>query len=117
MAAGLANELVEAKQQNQMRQVMATWLKYDLIVSDEVGYVQLADIGAKFVLQVVSDRAERAVVMVTTKPPYSEWASVFANRRLCQTLLDRATDWGHTVDTGKQSYRCIGTLEGRLRSR
>ena len=59
-AAALVNELVEAKQHNQVKRVMAKWLKYELIVLDEPGYVPLADIGAEFLFQVISDRAERA---------------------------------------------------------
>ena len=40
-AAGLVNELVEAKHQLQLRRVMARWSRYDLIAIDEVGYVPL----------------------------------------------------------------------------
>ena len=47
-AAALVNELVEAKQNNQVRRMMARWQRYDLIALDEVGYVPLADIGASF---------------------------------------------------------------------
>jgi DNA replication protein DnaC len=32
-------------------------MKYDLIALDEVGYVPLADVGAEFLFQVISDRA------------------------------------------------------------
>ena len=38
-AAALVNELVEAKQQLQLRRVLARWERYDLIAIDEVGYV------------------------------------------------------------------------------
>ena len=65
-AAALVNELVEAKQNNQVRRLMSRWQKYDLIALDEVGYVPLADIGAEFLFQVISDRAERAAIIVTT---------------------------------------------------
>ncbi len=41
-AAGLVNELVEAKHQLQLRRVLARWSRYDLIAIDEVGYVPLA---------------------------------------------------------------------------
>jgi hypothetical protein len=44
-AAALVNELVEAKQNNQVRKLMMRWQKYELIALDEVGYVPLADIG------------------------------------------------------------------------
>jgi DNA replication protein DnaC len=39
----------EAQQQNAVKRVLARWLRYDLIVLDEVGYVPLAEIGAEFV--------------------------------------------------------------------
>ena len=44
-AAALVNELVEAKQNNQVRRLMSRWQRYQLIALDEVGYVPLADIG------------------------------------------------------------------------
>jgi DNA replication protein DnaC len=55
-AAALVNELVEAKHQNQLRRLLARWLRYELIAIDEVGYVPLADVGAELLFQVVSDR-------------------------------------------------------------
>ena len=38
-AANLVNELVEARQHNAVKRVLARWLRYDVIVLDEVGYV------------------------------------------------------------------------------
>lgn len=87
--AALVNELVEAKQNNQVRRVMARWQKYDLIALDEVGYVPLAEAGAEFLFQVIADRAERAALIVTTNLPFSEWTTVFPNPRRCKALLDR----------------------------
>jgi DNA replication protein DnaC len=74
--------------------------KYELIVLDEVGYVPLADVGAEFLFQVISDRAEKAALIVTTNLPFSEWTTVFPNPRLCKALLDRITDRAHIVETG-----------------
>lgn len=112
-AAALVNELVEAKQNGQVRRVMARWMKYDLIALDEVGYVPLADIGAEFLFQVISDRAERAALIVTTNLPFSEWTTVFPNPRLCKALLDRITDRAHIIETGTESFRFRRTVEGR----
>jgi DNA replication protein DnaC len=72
-AAGLVNELVEAKHQLQLRRVMARWSRYDLIAIDEVGYVPLAEVGAEFLFQVVAERAEKAAVILTTNLPFSPW--------------------------------------------
>src|SRR5205814_5902715 len=83
-AANLVNELVEARQQNAVKRVLVRWLRYDVIVLDEVGYVPLAEIGAEFLFQVIAERAERAALIVTTNLPFSEWTQVFSNPRLCK---------------------------------
>jgi DNA replication protein DnaC len=111
-AAALVNELIEAKQNNQVRRMMARWQKYELIAIDEVGYVPLADIGAEFLFQVISDRAERAALIVTTNLPFSEWTTVFPNPRLCKAL-DRITDRAHIIETGTESFRFRRTMERR----
>ena len=45
-AAGLINEMVEAKHQLQLGRALSRWARYDLIALDEVGYVPLAEVGA-----------------------------------------------------------------------
>ena len=93
--------------------VSESTVRYDLIALDEVGYVPLAEIGAEFLFQVIAERAERASLIVTTNLPFSEWAHVFPNPRLCKALLDRITDRAHIIETGTDSYRFRRTLEIR----
>lgn len=115
-AAGLVNELVEAKHQLQLRRVIAKWARYELIAIDEVGYVPLAEIGAEFLFQVIAERAEKSAVILTTNLPFSEWTQVIPNARLCKALLDRITDRAHIIETGTESYRFRRTLEQRTRT-
>jgi DNA replication protein DnaC len=112
-AAALVNELVEARQQGQVRRVLARWARYDVIALDEVGYVPLAEIGAEFLFQVIAERAERAAVLLTTNLPFSEWTQVIPNARLCKALLDRLTDRAHIIETGSDSFRFRRTLAQR----
>jgi len=112
-AAGLVNELVEAKEQVQLRRVLARFERYDLIAIDEVGYVPLAEVGAELLFQVVAARAEKAAVILTTNLPFSEWTQVIPNARLCKALLDRITDRAHIIETGTESFRFRRTLEKR----
>jgi DNA replication protein DnaC len=114
-AAGLVNEMVEARQQGQLSRSISRWSRYELIAIDEVGYVPLAEAGAEMLFQVISERAEKAAVILTTNLPFSEWTQVFPNPRLCKALLDRVTDRAHIIETGGESYRFRRTLEGRQR--
>jgi hypothetical protein len=88
-AAALVNEMVEAKHQLQLGRALTRWARYDLIALDEVGYVPLAAVGAEFLFQVIAERAEKAAVIVTANPPFSEWTSAIPNARLCKAPIDR----------------------------
>jgi len=83
-AAALVNELVKAKQNNHVRRLVNRWQRYELIALDEVGYVPLAHIGAEFLFQVISERAERVAILVTTNLPFSEWTTVFSESEIVQ---------------------------------
>jgi DNA replication protein DnaC len=84
-AAALVNELVEAKQQLQLRRVLGRWARYDVIAIDEVGYVPLAELGAEFLFQVIAERAERSAVLLTTNLPFSEVDAGHPERAVVQS--------------------------------
>ncbi len=112
-AAGLVNELIEAKNKSELGRITNRWSRYELIVIDEMGYVGIPESAAELLFQVISGRAERAAVIVTTNLPFSEWTSMFPNARLCKAMLDRLTDQAHIIETGIDSYRFRRTLEKR----
>jgi DNA replication protein DnaC len=114
-AAGLVNELLEAQHENQLGRALVRWSRYDLVCIDELGYVPLAELGAELLFQVISERAEKASVMITTNLPFSEWTKVFTNARLCKAILDRLTDRAHIISTGPDSYRFTRTVQMRSR--
>lgn len=116
-SAGLVNELVEAQHHNMLGRALTRWSRYDLIVLDEVGYVPFAQVGAELLFQVISERAERATLVITTNLPFSEWTQVFPNARLCKALLDRVTDRAHIIETGTESYRFKRTVNGKPKRR
>lgn len=112
-ASGLVNELLEAQHTSQLGRALSRFARYDLLCIDELGYVPLAEIGSELLFQVISERAERAAVIITTNLPFSEWTQVFSNARLCKALLDRLTDRAHIIETGSESFRFRRSLERR----
>jgi DNA replication protein DnaC len=110
-AAELVNELIEAKNRSELNRITNRWMRYELIVIDEMAYVAMPEAAAEMLFQVISGRAERAAVIVTTNLPFSEWTTMFPNARLCKAMLDRLTDQAHIIDTGTESYRFRRTLE------
>ena len=109
-AAELVNELSDAKNRSELNRVTQRWTRYKLIVIDEMGYVAMPEAAAELLFQVIAGRAERAAVIITTNLPFSEWATMFPNARLCKAMLDRLTDQAHIIETGTESYRFRRTL-------
>jgi DNA replication protein DnaC len=110
-AAALINDLMEARNQNELSRITSRWMRYELIVIDEMAYVAIPESAAELLFQVIAGRAERAAVIVTTNLIFSEWTSMFPNARLCKAMIDRLTDQAHIIDTGKESYRFRRTME------
>jgi len=111
--AALVNELTEAKNKSELNRVTARWMRYELLVIDEMAYVAMPEEAAEHLFQIISGRAERASVIVTTNLPFSEWTTMFPNARLCKAMLDRLTDQAHIIETGNESYRFRRTLAAR----
>jgi|SRR5579864_118283 DNA replication protein DnaC len=110
-AAELVNELIEAKNRSELNRITNRWMRYELIVIDEMAYVAMPEAAAELLFQVISGRAEKAAIIVTTNLPFSEWTTMFPNARLCKAMLDRLTDQAHIIETGTESYRFRRTLE------
>jgi DNA replication protein DnaC len=115
-AAKLVNDLLEAKHNNELNRMVQRWLRYELIVLDELGYVAMPEAAAECLFQVIAGRAETAAVIVTSNLPFSEWTTMFPNARLCKAMLDRLTDQAHIIETGSESYRFRRTLEKKRKS-
>src|SRR5438128_7565958 len=63
-AAELVTELIEARNHQELQRLRSRWLRYELIVIDELGYVVMPDTAAELLFQIISGRAERAAVIV-----------------------------------------------------
>jgi DNA replication protein DnaC len=103
--AQLVNELAEAADNRQLSRVVARYGRLDLLLLDELGYVQLDPRGAELLFQIITEREERASIAIGTNLPFSEWGTVIPDPRLVAAIVDRITFNAHILETGTQSYR------------
>ena len=103
--AALANELQEAESRRELNRVVARYARIELLILDELGYLALPEGAAELVFQVISERHERASLIITSNLPFGEWGRVFPDPRLAKAVLDRVTHRAHIIDCGTQSWR------------
>src|SRR6478609_7375929 len=103
--AQLVNELVEAADERQLSRVVGRYGRLDLLLLDELGYVQIDPRGAELLFQIITEREERASIALATNLPFSEWGAVVPDPRLVAAIVDRVTFNAHILETGTQSYR------------
>lgn len=104
-ATELVEELLMANQEHKLGTLEKKWLKYDVIIIDELGYVPFSKIGAELLFQFFSSRYERASVIITTNLEFTEWTSLFGDEKMTAALLDRLTHRAHIHLLNGESYR------------
>ena len=105
LASKLVNELVEAADDKQLTKLINRYGRVDLILIDELGYLQLDRRGAELLYQVLTEREERSAIAIASNEPFSSWTKTFTDPRLCAAIVDRLTFAGHIIETGSTSYR------------
>jgi len=103
--AQLVNELVEAADDRQLSRIVGRYARLDLLLLDELGYVQIDTRGAELLFQIIAERDERVSIGIGTNLPFSEWGTVVADPRLVAAIVDRITFNAHILETGTHSYR------------
>jgi DNA replication protein DnaC len=93
------------------------WLKFDVIIVDELGYVPFSKTGAELLFQFFSSRYERASVIITTNLEFQEWTKLFGDEKMTAALLDRLTHRSHILLLNGESYRFRQSMKQRENDR
>ncbi len=113
-AVNLANELAEAIQFHRLSKFEKGLAKTDLLILDELSYLTFNRHQSEMLFQVISERAERASIIITTNLEFSNWTQLFENEIMVAALIDRVTFRSHILNMNvKESYRLEQTLSGK----
>lgn len=104
-AAGLVGELLQAQDEHRLHRFIATALKLDLIVLDELGFIPFSPNGAQALFTFCSELYERLALILTTNLKFADWMQVFGDERLTAALLDRLTHHAHILELVGESFR------------
>jgi DNA replication protein DnaC len=101
----LLDRLVQAQAENRMRRKMAHLRKCRLLILDEIGYRTLDRQATTCLFQLISERYERASMILTSNKSYSEWGAIFQDNVIASAMLDRLLHHSHTINIKGESYR------------
>jgi DNA replication protein DnaC len=105
-AVNLANALAEAIEFHRLSKLEKSLAKVDLLIIDELSYLTFNRHQSEMLFQVISERSERASVIVTTNLEFSRWTELFENEIMVAALIDRITFRSHILNMNvKDSYR------------
>ena len=108
---GLANELIEARDEKALSRIIKRYTRYGVLIIDELGYVPFSKDGAQLIFQILAERHERLPVIITTNMGFGDWTQIFGDPNLTAALLDRITHKAHVINCTWESYRLKETLK------
>jgi DNA replication protein DnaC len=104
-AATLATMLVEAREQRKLLKLENQIQRSDLLIIDELSYISFNRHQSELLFKIISDRAEKSSVIISTNLEFSRWTELFENPTLVAALVDRLTFRSYVLNMNNQSYR------------
>ena len=109
--------LSEAKRQDNLETELRRLSFVPLLVIDEVGYIPFDPEAANLMFSLVSNRYERASMIVTSNKPFSAWGEIFGDDMAATAMIDRLIHHSEILSLKSDSYRLRGKeLDTRTRS-
>jgi DNA replication protein DnaC len=109
--ADLVAELYQAVALHAQEQALKKYLRWDLLLIDELGYVEVEPVQVGLFFTLLQKRHHKKSTLLTSNLGFSEWDSFLKNDHLTAALIDRLTEASHVFNMKE----CI-TLRGKLSS-
>jgi DNA replication protein DnaC len=105
-AIEVINDLQAAQKNGGLKRALKKYLRPEIVILDEVGYLPIDQKGADLLFQVISQRYERGSILLTTNKPFKQWGSIFNNdSTIASAVLDRLLHHAETIVIEGASYR------------
>jgi DNA replication protein DnaC len=104
-AAELCMTLIAAKREERLKQRLASYERYHLVLIDEMGYIPLEREATDLLYQVISQRYERASIGLTTNLAFMDWTQIFPDAMTASVVVDRLVHHAAIFEFTGESYR------------
>ncbi len=117
-AEQLALDLASADVSGRLVKLLENLTRLDLLVIDELGYLELSKKTASLFFQLISKRYEKGSIIITSNKTPEHWGEIFTDDVIAAAILDRLLHHSYPFFIQGESYRMKALLEqiGRARS-
>jgi len=104
-AQDLFDEMYASLADRSSAKLLRRFAKLDLLVIDEMGYLNLRPEQTNIFFRLMEERYNRKATLITTNLEYDEWHEFLANRSMVEALLSRLRHRCHTLRIDGPSLR------------
>ena len=105
----MITQIKESRSEKSLRILENSFIKYDLVICDEFGYISFDKQGAELLFSHLSLRAGLKSTIITTNLSFDRWNEIFGDTILTAAMVDRLTHKAHIVNMNGASYRAKET--------
>src|SRR5215472_10720392 len=101
----LVQELLVAKRDLKLSRVLKRLAGYEVLVLDDLGYVQQSREEMEVLFTLLAERYERGSVLLTSNLPFSGWEAIFKDAMTTAAAIDRLVHHSVIIELNVSSYR------------
>jgi DNA replication protein DnaC len=102
----MINVLTKAQINGTLETKLKEYVRPELLLLDELGYLPIDKRGADLMFQVVAARYESGSIVITTNRPFRDWGKIFdVDNTLATAMIDRLMHHGEALVIEGKSYR------------
>jgi DNA replication protein DnaC len=101
----LVQSLLAAKRDLKLSRVLKRLARFEVILIDDLGYVQQNREEMEVLFTLLADRYERGSVWLTSNLPFSKWETIFKDPMTTAAAIDRLVHHSVIVELNLPSYR------------
>jgi DNA replication protein DnaC len=112
----LVDELLRAKRDLLLEHELRRLDRYDVLILDDIGYVQQSRDEMEVLFTLLAERYERRSVIITSNLVFSQWEQIFKDPMTTAAAIDRVVHHSIIVEFGKEipSHRAQQAAQRQL---
>jgi DNA replication protein DnaC len=107
----LVQQMLRAKKELELEKLLKKLDRFDVVVLDDIGYVQQDRAEMEVLFTFLSERYERKSVMITSNLVFSEWDKIFKDPMTTAAAIDRLVHHSIILELDNESYRAEEALK------